>query len=329
MGGPITNRHRALLLVAAVAITAWGTFGFFQRLDIGRGGFTYSPEYLVNYVEPEGGGRAAGLQVGDRVVSVEGIPVEELPLYSRWPHSLIRRPGESLRLVVEREGEPLSLGVVYGATPRGVLNLRLGVALVGLAFLVFGLWPLFSVHTSHALALAGIGLAAGMATFGAGPYLGTWDGVASHVQFAAMLLLSVLLLRFFLTFPRLKRAGASRLVTGVIYAVWVLFVACLVLELIFHPTLYHTFGSLGMLLMLGYCVLALVAVAHTVVTTPRQELSDSGMSLILIGIFVAVVSLFLALSSGFRLPGSAYAPLLIVAIPVSMALAVRKQARAT
>ncbi len=28
---------------------------------------------------------AAGLRLGDRVVSVEGPAVEDLPLYSRWP----------------------------------------------------------------------------------------------------------------------------------------------------------------------------------------------------------------------------------------------------
>lgn len=322
-----TDRRRVLLLVVAVAITVWGTVGFFQRLPMGRGGYTYSPEYIVNYVERGGPADEAGLEVGDRVISVEGIPVEELPLYSRWPNSLTPRAGESRRLVVEREGQTLPFDVVYGATPRSVVNLRLGGALIGLSFMVFGLWPFFTVQTSHALALAHIGLTAGVATFGVGPYLGTWDGLASHIQFAASLLLTALLLRFFLSFPQPKRVGASRLATRIIYGVWVLFLACLVLELIFHPLLYHTFGPVGSLLMLGYCILALVAVTHTVVTTPRSELWECGMGLILVGLLVAILPNLLAFFFAFRLPGSGYFPLLLAAIPITMALAVRKQAR--
>jgi hypothetical protein len=93
------------------------------------------------------------MQVDDRVVSVAGIPVEELPLYSRSPLSL--------------------------------------------------------------------------------------------VQVAFILLWSILLLRFFLTFPRPKRVSRSRLATTVVYGSWVLFLGCLLLELIMHPALYHTFGAAG------------------------------------------------------------------------------------
>jgi len=326
------KRRMALLLAAAVALTAWGTVGFFERLDDGWGAYTYSPDYIVNFVEPGGPGDQAGLQNGDRVISVEGIPVEQLPLYSRWPRSLAPRVGESRRLVVERDGVSLSLDVVYGATRRGVVNLRLGAALVVLSFLWFGIWALLTVRTSHALGLAYIGLAAGLAMFGGGPYLGTWDGVAMHIQTAAMVLWTVLLFRFFLLFPKPKRLGKSRLATWVIYGVWALSLPLLVLELIFHPTLYHTFGPLFSLLMLGYLILALAAVTHTLVKTPRSELRESGMSLILVGLLVAVVPTLVgfidwAFPRGFSLPGSSYYPLLLVAIPLTMALAVRKQAR--
>ncbi len=41
--------------------------------------------------------------------------------------------------------------------------------------------------------------------------------------------------------------------------------------------------------MLGYSVFAVVAVVHTVVKTPRGELRDSGMGIILVGVVVALV----------------------------------------
>jgi len=169
-----------------------------------------------------------------------------------------------------------------------------------------------------------------MATFGgAGPYLGTWVGVTSHVQAAAMVLFTILLLRFFLVFPKPKRVSRSRLANWAIYGAWVLFLACLVLELIFHPALYHTFGSVGSLLTLGYCILALAALTHTVVRTPRRDLRESGVGLILIGLLAAIGSMLIgavALVLRFNLPGARYFPLMLVAIPLTMALAVRKQA---
>ncbi len=306
------NGRRALLLTLAVAITAWGVLGFFDRQQRGRAEFVYDTEYIV-MVMPDGPAAAAGMQDGDRLVSVEGIPVEDLPLYSRWPRSLSARVG--------------------GATPRGVRHLQLGGALIGLSFLWLGIWALLAVGTRPAVTLAYIGVAAGVAAFGHGPYLGTWDGVATHITTAALVLWIVLLLRFFLTFPRRTRAGESRLATRIIYGAWVLVLPLFVLELIFHPVLYHTFGPLIGLLTLVYCILTLAAVTSALAKTPRRELWESGMGWILAGLVLAVVPTLVglvdwALLLEFHIPGSSYYPLLLAVVPLTMALAVRQQAQA-
>ncbi len=319
-------------MAAGLVLIAWGSFGFFDRLQQGRGGFTYMPDYVVNFVEPNGAAEKAGLLLGDRVVRVEGAAVEDLPLYSRWPRALSPGAGESLNMVVRRDGEIVSLDLVYGPTPLGVINLRLGVAVIGLAFLLFCLWPIVTVRTPHALALARIGLVAGLATFGMGPYLGTWDGIASHVQVASMFLLVVLMLQFFLRFPEPKPIGVKRVSQWLIFGPWVLFVGCLVLELVFHPRLYHTFGGAGMMLLLAYGALTLVAVGYSLLKIPMRELWASGMGWILLGLLVAMgpslmVFLAMLMIPGLWLPGVSYFQLLLMAIPLSMALAVRRQAR--
>ena len=326
-----TGPRKWLLLAAALALTAGGIAGFFDELKMGRGGYVYSPDYIVEGVEQGGAAEAAGMQAGDRVISVDGIAVETLPLYSRWPRWLMPGVGESLPIVVERDGETVAFEVVYGGTPRGIVHLRIGGGVVALSFLWFGIAALFAVPTSQARRLGSSGLVAGLAALSV-PHLGTWSGVKSHVQFAAMFLLTVLLLRFFLLFPRPKRAGESRLVTMFLYGVWALFLPLLVLELIFHPRLYHAFGGPGSLIMLVYCMLALVAAVHTLVKTPRGELWSSGMGWILVGFLVAVVPTLVgmidwALLQGFSLPGSNYYPLALAVFPPSMALAVRQQAR--
>jgi hypothetical protein len=331
MEGSISNRRVAVWVVAGLLIVAWGIFGFFDRLQQGRGGFTYF-DYTINYVDSGGAAEKAGLQVGDRVVSVEGIAVEDLPLYSRWPRDLSPRAGESLDMIVERDAQRLPLEIVYEPTPQSIINMRLGVAAIGLAFLIFCLWPMVTVRTPQALLLARIGLVAGLATFGIGPYLGTWDGVASHIQLGSMFLLVALMLQFFLKFPEPKTMGEKRVGQWLIFGPWVLFVGCLVLELVFHPRLYHTFGGPGMMLLLAYGALTLVAIAHSFLRTPMRELWASGMGWILLGLLVAmgpslVVFLAILMIPDLRMPGVGYLPLLIMAIPLSMALAVLTRAR--
>lgn len=221
----------------------------------------------------------------------------------------------------------MTLDVVYEPPFRAALNARIGATLAGFGFLCLGLWAFFTTATSPALAMAHIGLAAGVAMLlGRGPSLGAWNGVKDHVSTAATVLLWILLLRFFVTFPRPKPVGESRLAAWVIYGAWGCFLVFLVAELIVHPVLYYTTGSVAGLLMLVYGLLIFAAITHTVLKTPRVELGESGMHLILGGFLVAIAGIALSFVPGLNLPGWTSA-LSTLAIPLTMALAVRRQAR--
>ncbi|NNG15484.1 MAG: hypothetical protein HKM89_03310 [Gemmatimonadales bacterium] len=293
----------------------------------------YGPDYIVPGVIPGGPAESAGFQAGDRVVTVENIPVEGLGMQSRWPRAMAPKVGRSHRFVVERDGELVTLNTTYTAIPRSVIMLRLGAALVGLAFLWSGVWALFRVGTVHAERLAAIGLAAGVAMTGMGPSLGRLNGVVGHIQFAAMILWAAFLLRFFLTFPTTKRPGASTITTRIIYGLWLLFLPVLVIELITHPTLYHTYGGPGYLLMLTYLMFALAAAMHTGVINPRWKLKQSGMGVILMGLLVGIVPALVgffdwAFMREFDIPTSVYWPVLLSVIPLTMAIGVHAEARA-
>jgi hypothetical protein len=318
-----TPLHHTLPLAVGVVLTALGVAGLLRDGRQGWGGYIYNPQRIIDWVEPRSAAAAAGLRQGDSVITVDATPAQDLPMQSRWATT---RPGETHRLVVMREGLPVAADVVY--RPRGPNPFAQGALVVLLAYLWCGLWAGLTVPTAPARALASVGLAAGVGGAAAPNIGGIWNGVVSHVQMAALVLMTVFLLRLFLVFPKPKRVSGSRVVAVATYVVVAFLVAFQVLEMIVHPRLYLVTGNVGGLVMLACFVLTLAALTHTVVTTPRGEVWKSGLGWALIGVAAAVVAIVVpVVGTALRLEGLAWLELLLAALPLALALAVRKQAR--
>ncbi len=327
MGSVNVRRQCVFMLAVAAAITVWGSVGLYQGLNSGFSGGLYDPDYRVVGLWRGGLADRSGFKSGDRVISVEGRPVEQLGMESRWPRSLTPGIGETRRFVVERKGERVSVDVVFPPPSAAAVENRIRAGLVGLVFLVFGLWAILTVRTSPAQTLGRIGLTAGIAAaMGIGPNLGVWNGVKGHIATAADVFLFVLLLRFFVTFPVPKAVSRSRIAAWLVYGAWGCLLAFLLLELIVHPALYYTTGSVVSPLMLAYALLIFLAVIHTVVKTPRKQLRESGMCWVLGGLAISIAIFAAAFALSLRLPLWAFVAAIAV-IPLTMALAVRKQAR--
>ncbi len=94
-GGPLANFLVAVLLFAIV----------FMFVGVP------SSAPLIGSVKPDWPAAAAGLMVGDRVLSISGVPVED---WQDVQTEIVARPEQQLTIVVERNGETLSVQV----TPR-------------------------------------------------------------------------------------------------------------------------------------------------------------------------------------------------------------------
>jgi hypothetical protein len=321
--------RKVFFLVAALILTVLGGAGVFGN-DLGYTDALYQPDYTIVYAPPDGVLAEAGFQAGDSVLTVEGIPVTELGMYSRWPRELSRRPGESVIMVVDRDGEQVTGEIVYRQPPASSRSMQAGGLLVFLAFTWAGVLALFAAPSSpHAYRLALMGLAAGLAV--QFPNAGSWNGLVEHVHMAAMLLWTILLFRFFLFFPRTKGVARARLTTLACYLPWAVAVGCLLLELVFHPRFYHTFGFFIGLLMFAYLILAVVAFVHGWVKTPREEMGPSGMGSVLAGMALAIAGVLFwmadaLLMPNLAIPGSGWATTLMAAIPVGLFMGVRRAA---
>ena len=249
-------------------------------------------------------------------------------MQSRWSP---RRVGESRSLVLERDGQTVSVEVVYGPPARDPVPAGIRSLLVSLGFVVFGLWALLTVRTSLAwvVALIGVSWAAGGAT---GPHLGAWQGAAEHIRIAFALLCTILMLRFFVTFPKPKKVGGSPSARRAIQGVFLLFVAFLVAELVVHPVLYSAYPIVFVILILALLVLCLVAVVHSAVKCTANERRDTGLNLVLIGLVIGIlipiiaplVATALSLFPEFMRD---WMWVLEIAFPASLALAVRRRAQ--
>ena len=67
---------------------------------------------VIGEVMPEGTGAQSGLQAGDRVLSVDGDPMTSWDALVAFIRA---RPGETVQLVVERDGAPHSLALFIGS----------------------------------------------------------------------------------------------------------------------------------------------------------------------------------------------------------------------
>ena len=342
MTGSQTARYKTPFLALAVLFLIWGALGVIDQRKVPYSGYITDGNNTVTRVDPGSPADRAGLQVGDNIRSIAGIPVENARALAARPRPAI---GETWTLVVDRyatapvtsEASPTTRNVDLTFTGLQAKQkfLVFAATLIGLCFIVFGLWPYMKVPSRSATLLALVGLFLGVAFFG-GPYLQSY--VLRSTAFAVLTVLIILslafLLHYMIEFPRPKAILARKYTLKAVYVPAILVALFGLFIFIFQPTATSTLNiiarSLFGLLLVAYFGLAVIAMIHSYAKADARQRSAYGLNLMLLGVLVGLLPITVAALVGVIaprdvLPGADFYFLTLVLIPLALAVATMKK----
>ncbi|NIN72076.1 MAG: PDZ domain-containing protein [Gemmatimonadetes bacterium] len=338
----MTAKYKIPFLVVGALFVVWGVLGLLEVRDRPYGGFSNGLDYVVNEVEEGSPAAAAGLEVGDRIITYNGIAVEDARAFREMPWPQI---GETRVLVVERTAETtlaageegpvtLEIALTYGARPLKYHALSWAAFIVGLCFIGCGLLAYIKAPSRPAMLLAVAGLCMGVSIVG-GPYIGSYTlrTIINSIILVLELLGFGALLHLLMVFPKRKAFLARTHAAKVLYApiaLIALFSLWLIIFVSQRTGMFNTVVNVIYgIFSVVYLGLALVALIHSFVKATPDERSRYGLNLMLAGLVIAVLPIvFVWLVSIFApnviVPGSDFLILAAVLVPITMALAVMK-----
>lgn len=328
---------RWIILALATLIITWGLFSLADQSNTPYSGFGGAVE--VFRVDEGGPANQAGMQVGDRVISRNGIPADDLRTLRRQPRAEI---GEALSFVVERtdavtgDTTTETLVVTFTAEPSSDAAGDFVGAVIGLVILFCGIFVYFRVPSQASLLFCVVCLCYGHGMFPT-LYFSTFE-VRIFMEVISMLIGLAMLasfLHFLLVFPKrkklLEKAGKEK----VIYLPAALLALIAIFNLI-SDQLNHGLGTVlarsSVILFLGYVVLSIAAIIHTFLKATPEDRRGFGLNFVLWSIIIGIAPLLLStmfgiLSPRISLPGADYYWIIRVLIPVAFAHALMKSGR--
>ena len=333
MGAP---RHRTPLLVLTAVVLVSGVLAALDFRNATYTGYLTDGDRTIIQVADGSPAAAAGMQEGDRLVSIGGIAVSDMRGLSRQARAAA---GEVRTIEIDRAGQTVPLQLEYASMPaREALAYRLAT-LLGLAFIGFGLWAYFAAPGPATAVLAYFGVSFGFAFVGV-PYFQApaMRALVDATITAAILIGFALLLHFLLLYPRrralLDRPSGLRFVYAPAIAVALFFVALTVLQPDATSGLNVFVRTLIGLFIAGYFVTSLVVLYRGYAAADARVRKENGLALMLAGAVLGLGPLIVSsvvglLSPTTVLPGSRFYFLALALIPVTFAIAAVRGARAS
>ena len=323
------SRYRTILLVVTVVLLTWGVLGALDIRHQTYTGYVTDGNNTITQVTEGSPADAAGLATGDYIRRIGGIPVEDVSAGAQRGRPKI---GEVRTFEIERKGRALSFDLSYVALPTNVALVGYAGVLIGLMFLVCGVWAFVAAPSKRTLLLSVLGIAFSPG-FSVGPYF-TSAAVRTAVGLVILLMVIVgfaVLTHFLLVFPQPKRTLTARTMTWAVYGPAVVVASLTAWLLVAQPPatsgLNVFFRALLGLVVVGYFGASLIALIHSYVRADARHRAANGLTLLLLGAVVGlgpwfVVALVGLIAPQVVIPGARlFLPLSVVVLPLTLAIA--------
>jgi membrane-associated protease RseP (regulator of RpoE activity) len=319
------------LAIFAVVVLVWGIMGF---LDIGKAtqvGYDTDGNNTVTQVYSGGPAEAAGLEVGDFIVSINGHSTEDAEAMFELGRAKV---GESRTWVVNRNGTEVSLEITAGPLLPRTKLINYSGSLAGLCFLVFTWLAYLTGPSLSTRVLAFMGTAIGLAFMG-GPYIASAELrplVFTVTQFFVFFGVAALV-HFLLLFPTPREFLDKPNAKILLYAPATVFWLLIAYRLVFQPPATSILNTLtnvvAGIVIGGYFIAAIVIMWQNHSHANSEERASRGLNTMLLGTVIGLLPLAVNLvldifSPKTVLPGEDYYFLALVLIPITWSMAARR-----
>ncbi|NNE25621.1 MAG: PDZ domain-containing protein [Saprospiraceae bacterium] len=324
------NKSAYTNLVYALA-AIFLVLGFMGYLDIKN--YTYdgynSNDFTVTKVDENSPASEAGMQVGDQILTIDGKDVRDADTWNNRPRTKV---GDTRALGVSRDGVEMTYDITYASMPKNddLLN-RVGW-LIGLIFLIMGVWAIMKKKSQAALYFALFGIGFGQSFMGR-PYL---ESEAMRDIMGSVSLSLVLLAFAFLVGAILYHSPKSSF-TNKSNATKILFVPAILLAVFFiiltimdpdSTSGLNTFVDyLVMFFILFYFGWAILAIVKKYKQADEETRNNNKLGLMFWAVIIGLVPILIdvvvnTLMPTVSLPGSDYYFITMALIPIGFGLAI-------
>jgi signal transduction histidine kinase len=273
-----------LALIASAAVSIW------KRPDEG---FSWSPTHQVIELDPTGPGAKAGVQTGDVLVELDGVPITAASyLYAD------KKPGDQVTFSLRRQEQSYTVPVTLRTTPPALALRRLGSLTIALCLWLISILFVSLKPTARASQLFFLYIQVGAGTLAVGEFSAFNVAWAAGLLNVLLCLLFVLIFYLHIFFPLPKSIPRRKLLVGFSYGLSLILALSYVL---LNPARFQTFSwypiwHTSVRLALTLSILTSVSlIFYTCLTAPKFWIRRH-VGLILLGtIWAAAPTVFLFL----------------------------------
>lgn len=325
------TKYALLLKIGAVLFIIWGILGLMDAKNYSYSGYSTDGNNTITQVRDGSPAEAAGMQVGDVMKSFDGISVTDSKAFSERARTEI---GQTVEIVVDRGGEEQALQVTYAELTDKNSTLNLSAFVMGLLFVILGLFVYNKKKTALTFAFAVFAVLFGFIWFN-GPNVGPgfMRNLVNSVSVTIIMFAFVALARFILQYPpqsAFLKGGSSRW----IYAPAAIIVAVIWILNFLQPdstsTLNVTINMLFFVVILFYFGLSLIMLISKYSKANAEVRKASGLNYMLLGAVLGLLPFLIyftidQISPTTILPGDDYMFLTFAFIPIFFSMALMQK----